>query len=87
VIPIAFGCSDGVKIILSPSGTNGFIVPPFDEDKYAAKLLKIAQMPEEEKLAIRQNCVRKSLEFSPEVIAAKWRTIFDYLHMIKTPRK
>ncbi len=87
VIPIAFGCSDGVKTILSPSGTNGFIVNPFDEDKFARTLLKVAQMPEDQKLVLRKNCVRKSLEFSPEVIVAKWRTIFDYLHMIKSPRK
>ena len=87
VIPIAFGCTDGVKTILSPSGKNGFIVPPFDEDRFARTLLKVAHMPEEDKLALRRNCVEKSLEYSPEVIAGKWRTIFDYLHMTKIPRK
>ena len=87
VIPIAFGCSDGVKTILSPSGTNGFIVPPFDEDRFARTLLKVAHMPEEEKLVLRRNCVEKSREYSPEVIVGKWRTIFDYLHMTKIPRK
>ena len=87
VIPIAFGCSDGVKAILSPSGTNGFIIQPFDEDKFASKLLTIARMPEDKKLALRQNCVNRSLQFSPEIIAEKWRTIFDYLHMIKPTRK
>lgn len=78
-IPIAFGCSDGVKDILSPLGTNGFIVTPFDEDEYACTLLKIAAMSDEERLAIRKSAVAKRACYSPEIILEKWKRLFDDL--------
>lgn len=82
-IPVAFGCSDGVREILSPSGTHGFVVTPFDEDEYAQTLLQIIAMDESAQLKIRQNVVRKSGDFAPDVIAAKWKTLFDYLYLQK----
>ena len=78
-IPVAFGCSDGVKEILSPSGTNGFIVTPFDEDEYAETLLRIAGMSDNERLAIRKNAVAKCSCYSPELILGKWKRLFDGL--------
>lgn len=78
-IPVAFGCSDGVKEILAPSGTNGFIVTPFDEDEYADTLVKIAGMSDEECLTIRKNAVAKRAEYSPESIMGKWKKLFDDL--------
>ena len=78
-IPVAFGCSDGVKEILTPSGTNGFIVTPFDEDEYADTLLKIAGMSDDERLAIRKSSVAKRAEYTPELIMGKWKKLFDDL--------
>lgn len=71
-IPIAFGCSAGVRTILSPSGTNGFIVEPYDEEAYAEALLHIAQMSDAERLAIRHNAVAKSAKYAPDIILQKW---------------
>ncbi len=76
-IPVAFGCSDGIKDVLSPSGVNGFVVTPFDEDEYAETLLKIAGLSEEERLAIRKSAVVKRAEYAPEIIMKKWKNLFD----------
>lgn len=78
-IPIAFGCSAGVKNILSPSGINGFIITPFNEEEYADVLVKVALMPEPEKNVIRHNVVIKRAEYTPDIILKKWQHLFDSL--------
>lgn len=78
-IGVAFGCTSGVKEILGPDGECGFIVPPYDEDAYAEALLKIASMHEEELLKIRRSAVGKRMQYVPDVIAEKWKNLFDGL--------
>lgn len=78
-IGIAFGCTAGVSEILGTDGECGFVVPPFDEDKYAETLVKIASMSEDEKMRIRRNAVERRRRYAPEVIAEKWRQLFDSL--------
>ena len=78
-IPIAFGCTAGVKEILSPSGTNGFIVTPFDEEQYAKTLLDIAAMDKKEQYQIRRNAVNKRSQYSLEIIMKKWEELFEEL--------
>ncbi len=78
-ICIAFGCTSGVREVLSPDRECGFIVPPFDEDAYVETLLSIASMPEDEKLRIRKNAVASRLNYTPEIISEKWRLLFDEL--------
>lgn len=77
VIPVAFGCSGGVREILSPSGVNGFIVRPFSERLYARTLLKIIRLPKEKKMEIRRNAVNKSKKYSADKVCAKWKRLFD----------
>lgn len=76
-IGIAFGCTAGITEILEPDGECGFIVPPFDEREYAETLVRIAAMSEDDQMRIRRNSVEKRLKYSPEVIAEKWRKLFD----------
>lgn len=78
-IGIAFGCTAGITEILEPDGECGFIVPPFDEREYAETLVRIAMMSEDEKMRIRRNSVDKRLRYSPDVIAEKWRKLFDHI--------
>lgn len=78
-IPIAFGCTAGVRDILSPSGANGFIVTPFDEEEYAETLVHIAMMTEDDQNAIRQNAISKRSQYAPEIIMKKWAVLFDRL--------
>ena len=78
-ICIAFGCTSGIREVLAPNGECGFIVTPFDEDRYAETLLNIASLPEDEQLRIRKLAVKKRREYAPEIIASKWKTLFDDL--------
>ena len=78
-IGVAFGCTSGVKEILSPDGECGFIVPPFDEDAYAETLLKVASLSEDEHLRLRRNSIEKRARYVPEMIAEKWKSLFDQL--------
>lgn len=79
-ICVAFGCTSGVKEVLSPDGECGFVVPPFDEQKFADILCKIAEMDADAQLRIRRNSVAKRLEYVPEIISEKWRLLFEELH-------
>lgn len=49
IVPIAFECSDGVKSILSPNEINGLLIPPFDLEAYAKKLLFVMNNTEARK--------------------------------------
>ncbi len=78
-IGIAFGCTAGVAEILGHDGKCGFVVPPFDEDQFAETLVQLASLDNEEKMRIRRNAVARRSQYAPEVIAEKWRRLFDKL--------
>lgn len=71
IVPIAFECSDGVKSILSPNEINGLLIPPFDLEAYAKKLLFVMNNTEARK-RIQKNVIEKSKSYSPEVVGEKW---------------
>jgi len=73
VIPIAFNCSAGVHELVD--GT-GFPIPPADEDCFAETLVKIARLPEEEKLALRKKGIAKAQSLDPDIICGKWISLF-----------
>ncbi|MDY5352763.1 MAG: glycosyltransferase [Bacteroides pyogenes] len=78
VVPIAFDCCAGIREILSPSGENGILIPPFRKRIYADELCKLLLDPE--KLAcMRENVIRKSQEYSVEEVGGKWLQLFDRL--------
>lgn len=78
-IGIAFASTSGIKEILSPDGECGFLVPPFDEDAFAGTLVRIASMSDEEMMKIRRNAVARRSKYRPELIASKWKILFDSL--------
>ena len=78
-IGIAFGTTSGIREILSPDGECGFVVPSSDESAFAETFVKVASMNEEDLRRIRVNGLRKRAEYVPEVIAAKWKALFDSL--------
>lgn len=79
VIPVSFETSAGVSEVLSPDGENGFLVKPFSLRLFARTLVSVARLPEEEKLRLRHNVVRKSRQYPVEDICEKWRLLFDSL--------
>ena len=58
VVPIAFACSAGTETLISPSGINGILVAPFDEEEYSEQLLKLIQ-DESLRLSIQHNILKK----------------------------
>lgn len=76
-IGVAFDATSGIREILD--GECGFAVPAFDETKFAETLIKVASMDTDEQMKIRVNAVRKRSEYAPEVIADKWKKLFDTL--------
>ena len=78
-IGVAFGATSGIKEILSPHEECGFIIPPFDEKAYADTLIRIANLNKEEEEAIRRSSVEKRLQYTPSIIAKKWKGLFDML--------
>lgn len=78
-IGVAFGATSGIVEILSPDGECGFIVQPFDEAQYADVLVKVASMNEASLMKMRADGVRKRSGYTPEVMAEKWKELFDGL--------
>lgn len=78
-IGVAFDSTAGIREILSPSGQCGYLVKSFDEDEYADVLLRIASLSSEESLQIRKNGIEKRRQYLPEIIARKWKALFDNL--------
>lgn len=76
---VAFGCTSGIVDILSPDMECGFIVSPGDEEMFAKRLCDIASMTEDELIRIRKAGIVKRSLYSPEIIAEKWRLLFDSL--------
>lgn len=79
VVPIAFDCTLGVYEILAPSGVNGILIPPFKKKKYARALLELINNPEQLQ-AMKLNVIRKSKEYSPEIVGNKWLKLFNSLY-------
>lgn len=78
VIPVAFDCTAGVREILSPSGVNGFLIPPFKLGKYAKTLLALMKDTEKQN-AMRPGLIAQAARHTPEIIGEKWLNLFDSL--------
>ena len=76
-IPVSFEISAGVKEIVGENGECGLLVQPYDEEAYAQTLLKLARMSDEELLKMRKAGLERRLQFTPELMCEKWRTLFD----------
>lgn len=80
VVPISFDCSAGVHKIISPSGTNGLLVQPFDLDEYAKQILELINDPDLlDKM--RYNVLKKSEEYSMEIVGKQWLSMLEELYV------
>lgn len=82
-VAIAFDCTSGIKEVLAHDKGCGVLVSAFDEDKYAEELVRISRMSDDEIMTIRKNAVDKSRLYAPEIIAEKWKVLFDRLESDK----
>jgi len=65
-----------VHEILAPSGVNGILVSPFDEDAYAAELLGLMR-DEERRRVMQRNVVEKSRTYTIESVGEAWLNMLD----------
>lgn len=72
VVPIAMNCTEGVATIINPNGINGMLVENGNIEAFAQKMLEFAALSDDERLKLRHNVVNKSLEYSPQRVAAEW---------------
>lgn len=78
VVPIAFNCCAGIQEILSPSGTNGILVPPFDKVKFASELYDLLTSPNKIE-QMRDNVFLKSQNYAMDIIGPQWSTLLESL--------
>ena len=76
-IGVAFGATSGIREILD--GGCGFSVTAFDETEFAQTLITLASMDKDRIMEMRVKGVRKRTEYTPELVADKWRKLFDML--------
>lgn len=74
---VSFDCENGPRSIIS-DGKDGFLIPPFDVDEFAEKLVSLMQNQ-----SLRQEMgmnARKSAEkYEMDKIGAQWQQLFDEL--------
>lgn len=82
VVPVAFGCSAGVRCLLEPSGVNGMLVEDGDEEAYAQALLTLMRSPEKLK-KMQQNVLRKAAAYDFRIMGQKWFELLQ--HLVESP--
>lgn len=74
---IAFDCENGPRSIIT-DGVDGFLIPPFDIDAYAEKIMLLTQNEALRKL-MGENARRKAAIYDIEIIGRQWEKLFDEL--------
>ena len=75
-VPFAFNSFASLTDVID-DGENGIIIPPFDEDEYADRIVKFVNMSYAQQLTFRRNAIEKSKTFSVENIGKKWLKLID----------
>ena len=74
---ISFDCENGPRSIIT-DGVDGFLIPPFDIDAYAEKLLTLMQ-DQSLRLKMGTNAIETAKQYDIESIGARWKHLFDNL--------
>ena len=74
---IAFDCENGPRSIIT-DGVDGFLIPPFDLDAYAEKILLLTQNEALRKL-MGENARRTAALYDIDIIGRQWVKLFDEL--------
>lgn len=72
---VSFDCENGPRNIIT-DGQNGFLVPPFDIDVYAERLLTLMQH-EDLRQSMGIQARQTSYQYQIEDIALRWKALFD----------
>ena len=74
---ISFDCDNGPRNIIL-NGQNGYLVPPFDINEYADRIIQLIQN-EELRLQMGKNARHSSRKYDIDTIAIQWKKLFDEL--------
>ena len=74
---VSFACPCGFRDVIT-NGVNGILVPKEDVEKLAEKMVVVMQNPELAK-DLGQNARKRSLDYRLEIIAEKWKLLFESL--------
>ena len=74
---IAFDCENGPRSIIT-DGVDGFLIPPFDLNAYAEKILLLIQNEALRKL-MGENARRTAALYDIDIIGQQWVKLFDEL--------
>ena len=74
---IAFDCENGPRSIIT-DGVDGFLIPPFDLNAYAEKILLLIQNEALRKL-MGENARRTAALYDIDIIGRQWVKLFDEL--------
>ena len=74
---VSFDCENGPRNIIN-NGVNGFLVPSFDVDEYADKIMRLIQ---DDKLRQKMGSAARltSLHYDIHKIASQWQQLFEEL--------
>ena len=75
-VPFAFNSFASLTDVID-DGVNGVMIPSFDEDKYAERIVSFVSMSEEKQMTYRNNAIAKCKTFSVENIGRKWLDMID----------
>lgn len=81
VVPIAFDSFSAVRDIID-DGTNGVLVPPFNQKLYSEKISYLMNN-EQDRLQLSYNAYEKSKEFKLYAIGNRWLALFSSLFNCK----
>ena len=78
---VAFDCENGPRNIMT-DGENGYLIPPFDVDAYAEKLIRLI-LDEPLRREIGANARKSSQRYAIDDIANQWKQLFEELDQEK----
>ena len=78
---VTFDCENGPRNILT-DGENGYLIPPFDVDAYAEKLIRLI-LDELLRREIGANARKSSQRYAIDDIANQWKQLFEELDQEK----
>lgn len=78
---VAFDCENGPRNIMT-DGENGYLIPPFDVDAYAEKLIRLI-LDETLRREIGANARKSSQRYAIDDIANQWKQLFEELDQEK----
>ena len=74
---VSFDCENGPRSIIT-DGVDGFLIPPFDIDAFAEKVI-LLMTNESLRKKIGENAQKSSIQYDIDKVCLQWKQLFDKL--------